>query len=203
MAGTKPIDYSRWGHIDVSDDEDMQHPNIDKESLWRWEKQSRYERYAREAAEKEQVHKETQRAKALLIEAKTEPESAKLSVGEAEKQYEEFRKKEEDIERQERLHPKWNSSNMCEVKQDKAVINTKGMYQSTNQRIQTNNHQPAIQTKHPNNHKQQSNPNETKYMYTNIYIYTYIYITYKYVYMYIYRHIHTHTYTYTYIYIHT
>lgn len=123
--GTKPIDYSRWGHIDVSDDEDLQHPNIDKESLWRWEKQSRYERYAREAAEKEKVHKETQRAKALLIEAKTEPESAKLSVAEAEKQYEDFRKKEEEIERQEKLHPKWNSSNMCTVKKDKAVINTK------------------------------------------------------------------------------
>jgi hypothetical protein len=40
-----PIDYSKWGHIDISDDEDLQHPNIDKASLWKWEKEARYARY--------------------------------------------------------------------------------------------------------------------------------------------------------------
>lgn len=33
------IDYSVWDHIEVSDDEDETHPNIDTPSLFRWRHQ--------------------------------------------------------------------------------------------------------------------------------------------------------------------
>lgn len=33
------IDYSIWDHIEVSDDEDDTHPNIDTPSLFRWRHQ--------------------------------------------------------------------------------------------------------------------------------------------------------------------
>lgn len=33
------IDYSVWDHIEVSDDEDDTHPNIDTPSLFRWRHQ--------------------------------------------------------------------------------------------------------------------------------------------------------------------
>lgn len=35
------IDYSVWDHIEVSDDEDDTHPNIDTPSLFRWRHQVR------------------------------------------------------------------------------------------------------------------------------------------------------------------
>ncbi|TRZ06374.1 hypothetical protein HGM15179_020733, partial [Zosterops borbonicus] len=34
------VDYSVWDHIEVSDDEDETHPNIDTASLFRWRHQS-------------------------------------------------------------------------------------------------------------------------------------------------------------------
>ncbi|KAI3382031.1 hypothetical protein SNEBB_005931 [Seison nebaliae] len=43
-----PLDYSRWDHIDLSDDEDDQHPNIDKHSLNRWRHEARLQRMAEE-----------------------------------------------------------------------------------------------------------------------------------------------------------
>lgn len=35
------VDYSVWDHIEVSDDEDETHPNIDTASLFRWRHQVR------------------------------------------------------------------------------------------------------------------------------------------------------------------
>lgn len=35
----KMVDYSVWDHIEVSDDEDETHPNIDTASLFRWRHQ--------------------------------------------------------------------------------------------------------------------------------------------------------------------
>jgi hypothetical protein len=39
-----PLDYSKWKDIEVSDDEDETHPNIDTASLFRWRHQARMER---------------------------------------------------------------------------------------------------------------------------------------------------------------
>lgn len=46
------VDYSKWKDIEVSDDEDDTHPNIDTPSLFRWRHQARIERM-------EQFQKET------------------------------------------------------------------------------------------------------------------------------------------------
>jgi cell division cycle protein 37 len=42
----KPFDYSKWDKIELSDDEDDVHPNIDKDSWFRWKHQARVERCA-------------------------------------------------------------------------------------------------------------------------------------------------------------
>lgn len=41
---TKPMNYDKWKKIEVSDDEDDTHPNIDTPSLFRWRHQARIER---------------------------------------------------------------------------------------------------------------------------------------------------------------
>ncbi len=49
-----PVDYRKWDHIEVSDDEDDTHPNIDTPSLYRWRHQARIDR----KTEKEQKKRE-------------------------------------------------------------------------------------------------------------------------------------------------
>ena len=48
---SKGFDYSKWDKIDLSDDEDDVHPNIDKASWFRWKHSARVEREGKEAAE--------------------------------------------------------------------------------------------------------------------------------------------------------
>lgn len=50
-----PLDYSKWKTIEVSDDEDDTHPNIDTPSLFRWRHQARLERMAERKQEKEKL----------------------------------------------------------------------------------------------------------------------------------------------------
>jgi len=40
------VDYSKWKDIEISDDEDETHPNVDTPSLFRWRHQARVERMA-------------------------------------------------------------------------------------------------------------------------------------------------------------
>ena len=55
---SKPFDYSKWDNIELSDDEDDVHPNIDKESWFRMKHRSRVEREDREAEEKKKINLE-------------------------------------------------------------------------------------------------------------------------------------------------
>ncbi|KAF4075551.1 hypothetical protein AMELA_G00235780 [Ameiurus melas] len=74
------IDYSVWDHIEVSDDEDDTHPNIDTPSLFRWRHQARVERM--EAFQKKGVDLEKS-----LSEAKKKLLEAQLRVKELEGEY--------------------------------------------------------------------------------------------------------------------
>jgi len=55
---SKPFDYSKWDNIELSDDEDDVHPNIDKESWFRMKHRSRVEREDREEADKKKINDE-------------------------------------------------------------------------------------------------------------------------------------------------
>ena len=50
-----PLDYSKWKDIEVSDDEDDTHPNVDTPSLFRWRHQARLERMAEKKKRHEEV----------------------------------------------------------------------------------------------------------------------------------------------------
>ncbi|KAK7503097.1 hypothetical protein BaRGS_00005723 [Batillaria attramentaria] len=91
------INYSKWDHIEISDDEDDTHPNIDTASLFRWRHQARQQSLG-------------------------ELETLKLELSEIEKQEAEFKKKEEDLKREERLTP-WNVDTICHEGKSKTLIN--------------------------------------------------------------------------------
>jgi len=55
---SKPFDYSKWDNIELSDDEEDCHPNIDKDSWFRMKHRSRVEREENEEKDKARIRKE-------------------------------------------------------------------------------------------------------------------------------------------------
>jgi hypothetical protein len=55
---SKPVDYSKWDKIELSDDEEDVHPNIDKESWFRMKHRSRVEREDHEEKDRNRINDE-------------------------------------------------------------------------------------------------------------------------------------------------
>ncbi|CAB3404827.1 unnamed protein product [Caenorhabditis bovis] len=112
-----PIDYSKWKKIEVSDDEDDTHPNIDTPSLFRWRHQARLERMAEKKQEKERLEREKNSVTTKLqdLESKlastnideADKEKIQKELDEVKEQEAKWRAKEKELEEQEKLEP-WN-----------------------------------------------------------------------------------------------
>ncbi|KAF8361853.1 cdc-37 [Pristionchus pacificus] len=130
-----PIDYSKWKNIEVSDDEDDTHPNIDTPSLFRWRHQARLERMAEQKIEKEELEKKKGTTSSKIEDlnkkladsslSEEEKKAAEAEIAEIKKQEEDFRKKEAELEEKERLQP-WNVDTIGTVKIDKTRITKVG-----------------------------------------------------------------------------
>ncbi|KAK6030404.1 Cdc37 Hsp90 binding domain protein [Ostertagia ostertagi] len=112
-----PIDYSKWKAIEVSDDEDDTHPNIDTPSLFRWRHQARLERMAEKKQKREEIEKNKSASNSKVEELEKKLKSTEISAEEKEKIEKEIAEikdqeakwlaKEKELEEQERLEP-WN-----------------------------------------------------------------------------------------------
>jgi cell division cycle protein 37 len=144
---SKPFDYSKWDKIELSDDEDDVHPNIDRESWFRMKHRSRVEREEHEEKDKQRIHAEMEKANARIKMLERDLQKIgrhKLdSVGgddsddddddlddtEAIKiELEEL--KHENAKRQGILddyekNKKWNVDNMFQVKEERTEVNKK------------------------------------------------------------------------------
>ncbi|KAM9454568.1 hsp90 co-chaperone Cdc37 [Clarias gariepinus] len=133
------IDYSVWDHIEVSDDEDDTHPNIDTPSLFRWRHQARVERmeaYQKKGAElekslleaKKKVCEVQRRVKELegasTDQAKKELEQAKAQEKQLRKEERSWEKKVEEHRREEKKMP-WNVDTLSKEGFSKSVLNVK------------------------------------------------------------------------------
>lgn len=130
------VDYSKWKDIEISDDEDDTHPNVDTASLFRWRHQARVERMETEKKEKDTFEKQKIKNKKKLTEiqkklekmnmsseeTKAEAEKLQTTLKELQKQEEEFRKKEEELAKKERLQP-WNVDTISQPGFEKTIIN--------------------------------------------------------------------------------
>jgi cell division cycle protein 37 len=63
---SKPFDYSKWDKIELSDDEEDVHPNIDKESWFRMKHRSRVEREEHEDKDKKRIMAEVRTKNDIL-----------------------------------------------------------------------------------------------------------------------------------------
>lgn len=131
------IDYSVWDHIEVSDDEDDTHPNIDTPSLFRWRHQARVERmeeFQKKGEEMDKTLCETRRkladvqkrVKELSI-SKTDEAKAELSKAQAEekklkKEEREWERKTDEYKREEKKMP-WNVDTLSKDGFSKSIVN--------------------------------------------------------------------------------
>ncbi|TMS15534.1 Hsp90 co-chaperone Cdc37 [Larimichthys crocea] len=131
------IDYSVWDHIEVSDDEDDTHPNIDTPSLFRWRHQARVERMEDFKQRGEDMNKTLRDCRRKVAEAqkkvqelsisKTDDAKAELSKAQAEekklkKEEREWEKKVEDHNREEKKMP-WNVDTLSKDGFSKSIVN--------------------------------------------------------------------------------
>lgn len=137
---SKPFDYSKWDKIELSDDEEDVHPNIDRESWFRMKHRSRVEREEHEDKDKKRINEEmekaNQRIKMLGRDLKKiekqkqedsdsddddldDTEAIKIEIEELKTQNQTRQAKLDDYEK----NKKWNVDNMFEVKEERTVIN--------------------------------------------------------------------------------
>ena len=130
MAGGLDQRYRKWDHIEVSDDEDDTHPNIDTPSLYRWRHQARVERMEQTQKEKDELAKEKlvhKKGKAALKEEmkatkETEREHLEKKLAELRRKDEELRRKDEDLQKKERLTP-WNVDTLSKPGFERSFVN--------------------------------------------------------------------------------
>jgi cell division cycle protein 37 len=121
------VDYSKWKNIEVSDDEDDVHPNIDTPSLFRWRHQARIERMEDEKKEKEEFEWRKKmfvaRERDLNLRKKAGKEDVTELEEELAKEEKELKEIDESMKKKERLTP-WNVDTIGQESYSKTVINT-------------------------------------------------------------------------------
>lgn len=133
------IDYSVWDHIEVSDDEDDTHPNIDTPSLFRWRHQARVERMEDFQKKGEDINKALSDCRRKLSEAQkklkelsvSSTDEAKADLGKAQAEEKKLKKEERDWEkkleehnREEKKMP-WNVDTLSKEGFSKSIVNVK------------------------------------------------------------------------------
>lgn len=149
---SKGFDYSKWDNIELSDDEEDVHPNIDRESWFRMKHRSRVEREDHEAKDKKRINSEmdkaNQRIKMLERDFKKinkrkaddsdsdddddldDTEAIKIEIEELRSQNAQRQTTLDDYEK----NKKWNVDNMSEVIDERTMVNKdagKANYTST------------------------------------------------------------------------
>jgi cell division cycle protein 37 len=149
---SKPFDYSKWDKIELSDDEEDVHPNIDKESWFRMKHRSRVEREEQEAVEVKGIYaameKANQRIQVLQHDLKKLEETLVIQdVGGKQEDDDDDDDDDDGLDdtegikaelnellqanelRNKRLQEiekqkKWNVDNICEIKEERTIINS-------------------------------------------------------------------------------
>ncbi|KAG8441325.1 hypothetical protein GDO86_006890 [Hymenochirus boettgeri] len=129
------VDYSVWDHIEVSDDEDDTHPNIDTASLFRWRHQARVERMEQFEKEKVELQKGVDECRKKLSECQkkmkevalkegTDAQKLQSDIEQLKKEEKTWKRKEDDLRKKEKNMP-WNVDTLSKEGFSKSVFNVK------------------------------------------------------------------------------
>ena len=128
------VDYRKWDHIEVSDDEDDTHPNIDTPSLFKWRHEARVQRMEEMKNKTDAVDAEKKQIEAKLKEVqervKKEQQQGgdnlvelKKSLNEVEKAAAEVNKKKRELEIEKKKQPQ-NVDTLSRDGFSKTILNT-------------------------------------------------------------------------------
>jgi len=124
-----PIDYSKWKNIEISDDEEDTHPNIDTPSLFKWRHEARVQRMDEFEKKKQEAKAEKERKDRELAEIKRKAQHHLLDDPDALKRIKDLEKdqskaaeKLEAINKEERLQA-WNVDTISKDGFSKSTIN--------------------------------------------------------------------------------
>ncbi|XP_071444246.1 hsp90 co-chaperone Cdc37 [Hetaerina americana] len=127
------VDYSKWKDIEISDDEDETHPNIDTPSLFRWRHKARVERMEEQKKEREEYLRAKEQNERKLREARRKLQESekngvenltelKCVLKDLEEEAENLRKKDFELQKKEKVTP-WNVDTISHSGFSKTVIN--------------------------------------------------------------------------------
>lgn len=126
------VDYSKWKNIEISDDEDDTHPNVDTPSLFKWRHEARVEKMKEMEQEKTLFLKEKNENAAKLKEIRSKCEvgmkegldmtDLKKQLNELELKKIELEDHEEQMKKKEKLMP-WNVDTISQPGFSKTVVN--------------------------------------------------------------------------------
>ncbi|XP_053694859.1 hsp90 co-chaperone Cdc37 [Sabethes cyaneus] len=123
------VDYSKWKNIEISDDEDETHPNIDTPSLFRWRHQARVERMEEQKreqqkldAKKREAEQKAKELKGKLDQKQGNMDELKKSLEELEREQIRVKSEEEELRKKEKAQP-WNVDTISKDGFQKTVIN--------------------------------------------------------------------------------
>uniref|UniRef100_A0A2K6KLN0 Hsp90 co-chaperone Cdc37 n=1 Tax=Rhinopithecus bieti TaxID=61621 RepID=A0A2K6KLN0_RHIBE len=131
------VDYSMWDHIEVSNDEDETHPDIDTASLFHWRHQARGQRMEQFQKEKEELDRGCHKCKRKVAECQRKlkelevAESGRAELGLLQAKAQQLRKEDPGWEQKlEEMHKKeknmpWNVDTLRKDGFNKRMVNTK------------------------------------------------------------------------------
>jgi len=133
---SQAFNYSKWDHIELSDDESDCHPNIDKESWFRMKHRSRLEREEKEDKEIAEIERmnsdDLQRVKIITARIKAisngeladEADSDDIEglQGEADELNAKVDARNKKIAKYKEARM-WNIDNICKVTEERSVVN--------------------------------------------------------------------------------
>jgi len=133
----KPFDYSKWDNIEISDDEEDCHPNIDKASWFRMKHRSRVEREDKEEEEKRELREANAGDESRLREISgvlgevgsggdaSEYEDGEALRAEASEIERRVKEREARLEYMER-NRKWNVDNIAHTAAERTIVSGGG-----------------------------------------------------------------------------
>lgn len=131
----KMVDYSKWKKIEISDDEDDTHPNIDTASLFRWRHKARIEREEKHR----QSYDELLERKSKLRSKLNDDKSSLIDEGQLktiDDELNEIERKLADLNKHEKLQP-WNVDTISKDSWSGTILNRKCIKGSKSKHGQT------------------------------------------------------------------
>ncbi|CAD7081654.1 unnamed protein product [Hermetia illucens] len=123
------VDYSKWKDIEISDDEDETHPNIDTPSLFRWRHQARVERMEQFEKERQEFEKQKQTNTTKMKEIKEKLKSGDGDAEELQKalknleiEAKKLQDEEDEFRKKEKKTP-WNVDTISKPGFEKTLLN--------------------------------------------------------------------------------